>query len=75
MSKLKDALEELNGFLTKLWYNDLVRRAFNTFWQAFFAAILLSFATVHDFPTAKAALLAAIAAGLSALKTAYVTRS
>ena len=53
---------------------DGVKRVLHTFWQAFASALLISAAGVHDISTAKAALLAAAAAGLSAVKGALLAR-
>lgn len=52
--------------------SDLIERAAWTFGQAFAAAVLASLADVTSIATFKAALIAGAAAGLSALKTAYV---
>lgn len=69
----------MKSFLTSLYFkvtsNDIVTRALHTFSQAFLAALLVSAVSVHDLNTAKAALLAAVAAGISALKTAVVQRA
>lgn len=49
---------------------DLIERAAWTFGQAFVAAVLMSLADITDVATLKAALIAGVAAGLSAIKTA-----
>ena len=46
--------------------NDITIRAFKTFIQAFLATLAVSVATVSDTNTAKAALVGAVAAGVSA---------
>lgn len=48
---------------------DLIERAAWTFAQAFVAAVLMSLGDVVNVATLKAALVAAVAAGLSAVKT------
>lgn len=62
--------------LTNLWNSlpDAVKRVVHTFWQSFLAALLVSVWTVHDVQTAKVALFAAVAAGLSAVKGLVVAR-
>ena len=52
--------------------NDLLERAAWTFAQAFLAALIMSLADVTNIATLKAALIAGVAAGLSAVKTAYI---
>lgn len=64
----------MKDFLKSLAHNDLVNRAGHTFIQAFVAALLVSAVSVHDLSSAKAVLLAAVAAGISAVKTAVVSR-
>ena len=46
---------------------DIVVRAFKTFVQAFLATLAVTVVNVHDVTTAKAALVGAVAAGISAL--------
>lgn len=46
--------------------NDIVKRALKTFVQAFLATIAVSVVTVNDWPTAKAAIVGAVAAAISA---------
>lgn len=67
MDKLKQLVKSVSA-------NDGVRRVVHTFVQAFVAALLISAAGVHDLSTAKAALLAAVAAGIAATKAAVVAR-
>lgn len=64
--------ELLIGLAKKISSNELATRALHTFLQAFVAALLVSLASVHDLNTAKAVILAAVAAGLSAAKTAVL---
>jgi hypothetical protein len=52
--------------MKNLLTNDVVVRAVKTFVQAFLATLAVSVATVQDVPTAKAALVGALAAALSA---------
>lgn len=52
--------------MKNLLTNDVVVRALKTFVQAFFAALAISVAGVVDWNTGKAALLAAVSAGISA---------
>jgi len=47
--------------------NDIIVRALKTFVQAFLAAIAVSVANVTNWDSAKAALFAAVAAGISAV--------
>lgn len=47
--------------------NDIVVRAGKTFVQAFLATLAVSVASVNDVTTAKAAVVAAVAAGISAV--------
>lgn len=47
--------------------NDIVVRAFKTFVQAFLATLAVSVTTVNDTNTGKAALIGAVAAGVSAV--------
>lgn len=47
--------------------NDVAERALKTFCQAFLATLAVAVSTVHDFPTAKAAVVGAVAAGISAV--------
>ena len=47
--------------------NDIVIRALKTFVQAFLASVAVGVATVQDVPTAKAVLVAGVAAGISAV--------
>lgn len=56
----------------KITSSDLVNRAAHTFLQAFLAALLVSYSSVHDLSSAQSVLLAAVAAGISALKTLLV---
>lgn len=53
-------------------FNVLAVRAFKTFVQAFLAALLVSATTVVDLETGKAALIAAVAAGVSALMNLFI---
>lgn len=46
---------------------DIVVRAFKTFVQAFLATLAVAVVNVHDITTAKAALVGAVAAGISAV--------
>lgn len=46
---------------------DIIVRAFKTFVQGFLAALALSAANIVDLNSAKAALIAAVAAGISAV--------
>lgn len=64
----------LIGLYKKASSSDLLMRAAHTFLQAFVAALLVSVVAVHDLSSAKAALLAAVAAGISALKTAFIQK-
>lgn len=52
--------------MKSLLTNDVVVRALKTFAQAFLATLAVSVATVQDFPTLKAAVVGAVAAGISA---------
>jgi hypothetical protein len=52
--------------MKNLLTNDVVVRAVKTFVQAFLATLAVSVATVQDVPTAKAALVGALAAAISA---------
>lgn len=54
--------------------HDLVTRALWTFGQAFIAGLAVAASNVTDLATAKVALLAAVAAGLSAVKTYALTK-
>ena len=47
--------------------HDIAVRAFKTFVQAFLASVAVAVVNVHDITTAKAALIAAVAAGVSAV--------
>lgn len=53
--------------MTKYGRKDLAVRASKTFVQAFLATLAVSVATVNDVPTAKAAVVGAVAAGISAV--------
>lgn len=53
--------------------NDIVIRAFKTFVQAFLATLAVSVATVSDYTTARAAVIAAVAAAISATWNALVS--
>lgn len=63
--------------LTSFWNSlpDSVKRIVHTFWQSFVAALLVSVWTVNDIETAKIALFAAVAAGLSAVKAFIVNQN
>lgn len=63
--------------LTSFWHSlpDSVKRIIHTFWQSFVAALLVSVWTVNDIETAKIALFAAVAAGLSAVKAFVVNQN
>lgn len=76
-------MEKVKSVVLALWSNDSVRRFVHTFWQAFvavFAAGLLNVLSAFQGglsggkSTLVALITAAIAAGLSALKSAYVNR-
>lgn len=54
--------------------NDVVVRALKTFVQAFLATLAVSVATVQDWPTAKAALVGALAAAISAMWNSLVRK-
>lgn len=62
--------------LKALWNGvpDGVKRVIHTFWQAFVAGLIVSVVGVHDLSSAKVAVVAAVAAGLSAVKGAVVAR-
>ena len=47
--------------------NDILVRALKTFVQAFLASVAVGFTSVQDVPTAKAVLIAGLAAGISAV--------
>jgi len=52
--------------------NDIVIRAVKTFIQAFLATLAVAVVTVSDWPTAKAAVVGAVAAAISATWNAIV---
>lgn len=60
--------------MKSLLTNDVVVRAFKTFVQAFLATLAVSVATVQDWPTAKAALVGALAAAFSAVWNSLVRK-
>lgn len=64
---MKEAIKE---FLN----NDIVKRALKTFLQAFLATLSVSIVTVQDFPTLKAVVVGAIAAGISAVWNSLVSK-
>jgi hypothetical protein len=53
--------------MKSLLTNDVVVRAFKTFVQAFLATLAVGVATVSDFESAKALLVGALAAAISAV--------
>lgn len=57
----------MKELFNKFVNNDVVRRAFKTFIQAFIAVIIAGYATVQDFNGIKALIVAALAAGISAV--------
>ena len=73
---------KLKSFFTLLWSNTMFKKAFHTFWQAFlavfFVGVPLVVATLKTggLQTGEHALIAlltaAVAAGLSALKTGFL---
>jgi hypothetical protein len=62
--------EAIKSFLN----NDIVKRALKTFIQAFLATLSVSIVTVQDFPTLKAVVVGAIAAGISAVWNSLVSK-
>lgn len=64
----------LIGYLkgVKMDINVLAVRAFKTFLQAFLAVLSVSVLTVVDVETGKAALIAAVAAGISATMNLFI---
>lgn len=79
-------MQFLKSKFKQLVNNDLVRRVFHTFWQAFLAVfglgslgIISSVLSTHNFTDAKSAALAlvvaAVAAGIAAVKAVFVARS
>ena len=68
-------MNNVKSFLKALASNPTVVKAAHTFWQAFLAALLVGIFAVHDLKGAQALLLAAIAAGASAVKSQLVARS
>jgi hypothetical protein len=63
-------MDKLKSIVKSVWANDYVRRVLHTYWQSFLAAWALT-----GFKLEKAALIAAAAAALSAVKAALVARS
>lgn len=53
--------------------NDVALRAVKTFVQAFLATLAVAIATVNDVPTAKAAIVGAVAAAISATWNTFTT--
>lgn len=62
--------EAIKSFLN----NDIVKRALKTFVQAFLATLSVSIVAVQDFPTLKAVVVGAIAAGISAVWNSLVSK-
>ena len=60
-------LKKIKEFIKKLVTNDIVRRMAKTFVQAFVAVIIVGYASVKDFEGIKALVVAALAAGISAV--------
>ena len=54
--------------------NDLVVRAFKTFIQTFVATVAVGYTSVTDIATAKALLVAAVAASISAVWNTYLLK-
>lgn len=55
--------------------NDVAVRAVKTAIQAFLATLAVSVVTIQDWPTAKAAVVGAVAAAISAVWNGIVSRS
>lgn len=53
--------------------NDIIVRAVKTFIQAFLATLAVAVVTVSDWPTARAAIVGAVAAAISATWNAFVS--
>lgn len=62
-------MQTIKGFVKSLWANDYVRRVFHTYWQSFIATWALT-----NFDLDKVALVAAGAAGLSAVKALVLAK-
>lgn len=72
-------MQKVQSFLKSLAVSiasrPLLAKPLHTFWQTFLAALLVSAAGVHDLSTAKAVVLAALAAALSAAKTSALSQA
>lgn len=71
---VKNIRNFLLGLAYRLYYSDTARRAAHTFVQAFVAVLLVGLVSVKDFKTGAALFVAAVAAGISAVKGALVSR-
>jgi len=60
-------LGKIKEFAKKVVANDVVRRMAKTFVQAFIAVIVVGYASVKDIEGVKALVIAALAAGVSAV--------
>ena len=67
-------LNKITSFVKKIVSNDIVVRMAKTFVQAFIAVLVVGYASVKDFEGVKALVVAALAAGISAVWNALKNR-
>ena len=67
-------LSKIKDFVKKLAANDIVVRMVKTFVQSFVAVIVVGYASVSNFEGVKALVVAALAAGISAVWNALKSK-
>jgi len=60
--------------MSKVFSNDILVRAAKTWMQAFLATLAVAVVSVNDWPTARAAIVGAVAAAISATWNTIITK-